>query len=268
MTRLLLVTNVWNEEARIPELVKFIDAQTLKPVLWFWIDDGSSNGSYNEIIKAKTTIPIQVLQVEPAKNMGELDTIGHAYSQAHSYIKNLDFDYLGIADVDNKLEPDYFEIMCRYMDQNPDVGTLSAQALHDPIKRKPDNPMGGGKIVRWSVIQSFDTYWDLAPDTFLNIKAQAIGLRSVALQDYYIDAPPANIFTSKGRFRFGRRMYYVRRHILLLLFQAVRFKLRGDHANEYLRGYWFEWAKGSWKCEDPDIREFYSAKAKVRRCFK
>jgi glycosyltransferase involved in cell wall biosynthesis len=255
---------VWNEEPRIPELVKVIDAQTLRPALWFWIDDGSSNGSYQAIIDAKTTIPIQIFQVEPQKKRGELDTIGLAHSQAHPYIKGLDFDYLGIADADNNFEPDYFERMCRYMDHNPDVGTVAAQVKQDPQMRNPDNPMGGGKVVRWNVVQSFESYWDLAPDTYLNIKANAIGLKSVALQDFFIDAKPTAIFTAKGRFRYGRRMYYVTRPIVLVIYQAFLFAIGRDYATEYLRGFWQEWSKGSWRCNDPDVIYHYSIRNRYR----
>lgn len=262
MTRLILLTNVWNEEDRIPDLVRIIDAQTLKPKLWFWIDDGSTDGSYSAIINAKTTIPINIFRM-PKKFKGELDTIGIAHSRILPLIKDLDFDYLSIADVDNNFDSDYFEKMCGIMDQDPSIGTLSAQSRSDK-KRNPTDPMGAGKIVRWSVIRSIDQYWDLAPDTYLNIKANAIGLRSVALQNTFIDAAPTQIFTTKGRFRFGRRMFYVGRPLILVLYQAWRFLFTRDHATEYLRGYWQERSKGSWRCTDPDVEYHYSFTKRIR----
>ena len=258
----MLFTNVWNEEARIPDIVKIIDAQTLKPKLWFWIDDGSTDGSYDAIINAKTTIPIQIFQMAPKKTKGELDTIGVAHSKALPYMKKQDFDYLGIADADIRLYPDYFERMCRIMDMFPDIGTLAAQNKADK-KRNIENPMGGGKVIRWKVFQAVESYWDLAPDTYLNIKANAMGLRTVALQNTFIDAAPTTIFTPKGRFRYGRRMFYVGRPLLLVLYQAWRFLIERDHATDYLRGYWQERSKGSWRCEDPDVIFHYSLTRRV-----
>lgn len=258
----MILTNVWNEEDRIPDLVKIIDQQTLRPKLWFWIDDGSTDGSYDAITNARTTIPIKIFQM-PKKIKGELDTIGIAHSQIHPIIKNLDFDYLGIADADIILDPDYFEKMCGIMDQDPRIGTLSAQSRSDK-KRNPIDPMGGGKVVRWSVIRSIDQYWDIAPDTYLNIKANAIGLKSIALQDYFIDASPTQIFTPKGRFRYGRRMFYVGRPLILVIYQALRFASKRDHATDYLRGYWQERSKGSWRCLDPDVKYHYSVTNSVR----
>lgn len=263
MTRLMLLTNVWNEEDRISDLVRIIDAQTLKPKLWFWIDDGSTDNSYKEILRAKTDIPIHIFQITPKKSKGELDTIGLAHSKAHPYIKSLDFDYLGIVDADINLKPDYFEKMCGIMDRNPDIGTLAAQNKQDK-KRNPNDPMGGGKVVRWKVVQSIESYWDLAPDTYLNIKANAIGLRSVALQNFFIDAKPTAIFTPAGRFRFGRRMFYVGRPFILVLYQAWQFLVKKDNATEYLRGYWQERSKGSWRCPDTDVKYHYSLTNRVR----
>lgn len=263
MTEYMMLTNIWNEETQIPKIVANIESQTFKPSLWFWIDDGSSNGSYNEIINAKTDIPIKIMQIDPPKDRGNLDTLGHAHSRALPEIKRMKFDYLATVDVDNVFPPDYFEKMIRYMDHNPDIGTLAAQSKNDPL-RNISSPMGGGKITRWIVLESIDEYWDLAPDTFLNIKAQSIGLRSVSLQTYFIEAPPTALFSHKGRLRYGRGMYYVGRPVVFAIWRAIQFLIKRDHGTQFLRGYCQEWSRGSWRCKDPDIRYFYSAKRKVR----
>jgi hypothetical protein len=263
MTRLLVVTNVWNEERRVKGIIENLTQQTLKPILWLWIDDGSQNGTYHEIITSKTDIPIQIHSMPP-KMKGNLDTIGKGFTAAMPrLIDGMEFDYMTLADVDNRYPPDYYELMCKYMDEHPKIGALAAQVRGEG-KRNPDNPMGGGKIVRWNIVKRIREYWSLAPDSFLNIKARAMGYETVSLQDYYIDSQPTDLLSSRGRFRYGRRMYYVSRHFLLLLYQAIIFALKRDAASEFLRGYWQEWNRGTWKCEDEDVKYHFSLKNRLR----
>jgi glycosyltransferase involved in cell wall biosynthesis len=258
-----VITNVWNEELNIKGIVEMMNQQTLKPDMWLWIDDGSMNGTYNAIIRAKTDIQIQIFSM-PQKESGNLDTIGKAFSLAlPPMYDSFEFDYMTLADVDNRYPPDYYEKMCRYMDGHPEVGALSAQ-VRGEAKRNPDNPMGGGKIIRWGIVRKIKKYWDLAPDAFLNIKARAMGFETVALQNYYIDSAPTDLLSEKGRFRYGRRMYYVSRHPFLVLYQALMFLLKRDAASEYLRGYFQEWGRGVWKCDDLDVKHNFSLEYRMR----
>jgi len=248
---LLLMTNVWNEEDSILGIIEHISKQTLKPKLWVWIDDGSTDNSAFMIMSTKCNIPMMLFSM-PKKTQGNLDTIGKGYDKFMPTLKDMQFDYLTIADVDNRYPPDYYEKMCAYMDKHPEIGIVSAQVRGEG-KRNPDNPMGGGKIIRWNIIKRIKQYWDLAPDSFLNIKARAMGYKVISLQDYYIDSAPTTGLTKTGRFRYGRRAYYVARHPFLLFYQAILFALKRDYASEFLRGYWQEWSKGTWRCQDPEV---------------
>lgn len=264
MTKLLVITNVWNEKESVDGIVENLNQQTLRPTLWVWIDDGSMNGTRRKIIESKTDIPMQV-HVMPSKMKGNLDTIGLAYNEVMPNLKGLDFDYMTLADVDNIYPLDYYEFMCKHMDEHPEVGVLSAQSRGELGKlRHVYEPMGGGKIVRWEIVEHIDTYWDLAPDSFLNIKARAQGYETISLLDYFIDALPTSMFSAAGRFRFGRRLYYVSRHLFLVLYQALLFALKRDSASEFLRGYWQEWGKGTWKCQDEDVKYSYSLKRRLK----
>lgn len=263
MTRLLVVTNVWNEEKRVAGIVENLNQQTLRPILWVWIDDGSMDGTYNEIVHAKTDIPTLVYSMPPKKK-GNLDTIGLAYNEVMPRLKYMDFDYMTLADVDNIYPSDYYEYMCKYMDEHPEVGVVSAQSRGELGKlRHVYEPMGGGKIVRWEIVKQIDTYWDLAPDSFLNIKARAQGYETISLLDYFIDSAPTSMLSKAGRFRFGRRMYYASRNLFLVLYQSLLFAMKRDAASEFLRGYWQEWNKGTWKCQDEDVKYNYSLKYRL-----
>jgi hypothetical protein len=51
MTRILLITQFYNEIDNIPELVENIMAQSVRPDTWLLIDDGSTDGSVFQFIE-------------------------------------------------------------------------------------------------------------------------------------------------------------------------------------------------------------------------
>lgn len=266
-TRLLLVTNLWNEENMINEIIKNISKQTLKPSLWVCIDDGSSDRSSETIIKemSRTGIEMKLFQ-SPVKSKGNMDTIGVAYNRVMPLLHHLDFDYMSIIDVDNKFPDNYFEYMCNYLDNNPGLGAISGQVRGEP-KRKRTQPMGGGKVIRWSIVQSIEKYWCLAPDSFLNLMTREQGYEARSL-DILIDAEPTSIFTRKGRFNYGRRMYYVGRPVPIILTQAIALKITRSHGGSFLQGYCQEWQKGTWNCDIPEVRRVYSDEFTFMNVFK
>ena len=264
----ILITNIYNEEARVKKLVENIAKQTLKPECWVWIDDGSNDDGLAVAEKESLKIGVEILKFKlPAKKKGNLDTIGRAWNKAHTHIiSNLNPKYMSIADVDTEFPDYYFEDMIRYMEDNPGVGVVSGK-MEGTVFNSMKVPMGGGKIVRWKVIKSFSKYWDLAPDSFLNIKALSLGYRAV-VRDVYVRAAPMTIYSLTGRFRYGRRAYYVNRPLLMVLFEGIRFTIRRENGSQYMRGYWSEWSRGHWKCDDPDVLHFYSLRGLLRSFLK
>ncbi|MHA1948567.1 MAG: glycosyltransferase [Candidatus Thorarchaeota archaeon] len=264
----ILITNIYNEEARVKKLIENIATQSHKPECWVWIDDGSSDNGLAVAEEETSRIGMKFIKFKlPAKKKGNLDTIGRAWNKAHTYIiSNLNAKYMSIADVDTVFPDDYFEDMIQFMEINQDVGVASGKLEGEEFSSMKV-PMGGSKIVRWDVLQSFSKYWDLAPDSFLNIKAISLGYR-IVVRDVYVRSAPMTIYSPTGRFRYGRRAYYVGRPLLMVLLEGIRFTLRRDNGSHFMRGFWSEWSRGQWRCNDPDILNFYSLRGLLRSFLK
>jgi len=263
----LLITNVWNEQDSIPSLFKTIENQTHRPAIWVWIDDGSTDNSSSVIRKegAKSSIPIQIFNLPPKKK-GSLDTLGRAYNFIHSDIKeSINVDYMSIADVDCTFPIDYYKLVCDYLDEHPNVGACAGQMKGEA---KRDKPMGAGKLVRWSIFKQIDEFWDLAPDSFLNIITLSLGYDLVTIDDLEIDAEITNIFTKRGRFRYGRVNFYIGMNFFRVLQLSLMMTLKKDDGVEFLRGYFQEWGKNTWTTENKTIRYFYSLEFRLRNFLK
>ena len=263
-SNLLLITNIWNEQDNIGKLFKRISEQTKKPKVWLWIDDGSTDESVNRIQMLADSIHGVEIWIEtmPSKRVGNLDTIGRAYHatlpRLRDRIDRVGIDYVSIVDVDNHPCPNYFARMIWLMDDNPEVGAASGLPTTEIGMRKAGLPMGGGKMIRWKIMRDVTQYWDIAPDTLLNIKALSKGYKlkiwKVPLKP---DAPTA-AFSSKGVFRQGRLSYYVGRPFWGVLMRSIRRLLLREHGAQMLRGYLFERQRGVWRFNDPDVLRFYN----------
>ena len=263
----LLITNLWNEQDSVPNLFRNIENQSCLPKLWIWINDGSTDNSSSVIRQeaANSPIPIHIFEL-PRKVKGNLDTIGLAYNTVLPQIQELtNVDYVSIADVDTAFPLDYFERVSEFMDNHPSVGACAGQ---NKGETKRMNPMGGGKFIRWSIIERIDQFWELAPDSFLNIMALRRGYSLRTLDDLEVTGGVTTINTKSGRYRYGRRSFYSRLHILLVLRLGFLMMLRSMDGTEFLRGYFHEWSKGTWTCENKVIRYFYSLEYRVRDWFK
>ena len=109
-----------------------------------------------------------------------------------------------------------------------------------------------GKVVRSDVISYINKYWDISIDSFLNIKALNLGYKVSILDNMLVESPISHMQSKKGRFRAGRLAYYGGTDPLYAIVKSI------SHSDtEFLRGYWFEFFKGTWRCDDEDIREYY-----------
>ncbi len=262
MTKYVLAINVYNEEERVKSVFENIVKQTKIPDLFIWIDDGCTDGTVKEIeLQGKSfPSPVTILH-SPPKKRPDYDTIGVAWNNVFDEIKNLvGFEYLMIIDADSEFPPDYAEKIIEYMNAHPEVGVAAGDIVGESRRRMPQN---AGKIIRWSIVKSIDRFWDLVPDTFWNIYALAMGYKIVILPDLMIKVPPSTGYSMKGRFRFGRIMYYVRSHPLLVVFRALMFQFRERSGTTFLRGYLTEWMRGTWRCDIPVINAFYSLRGAI-----
>ena len=253
----VLATKFYNERERIPTLVENISQQVQPPKAILFVDDGSTDGS-GEIAKEAATQHGFVHRIVsmPQKAKGNLDTLGRAWNKAQPALLDLlqNTDYLALTDVDTEFPVDYFGKMTTYLKANPNVGVVAGQVKGES---KRSFPMFTGKVVRSDVIQSIDKYWDISIDSFVNVKALKLGYKLVILEDMLVSSPPSHLLTEKGKFRLGRLAFYSGVDVIYVLVKGIV-----RHDANYLRGYWSEWSRGAWRCQDKDILEYYESQLK------
>lgn len=259
----VMVTNIWNECSKIERAFQRMSEQSVAPLVWLWIDDGSVDGSYEEILRVSHEYPGFTVWAErmPRKEKGNLNTIGNAYN-AHMpgfimKLKDKDIQYFTIQDVGTRPCPNYYSRIMALMDENPEVGACSGYMVGEEKARESGMPMGDCKVTRWEIIKRIDKYWSLSPDTFVNIKALKMGYKLKIWKVPVLQEGPSYGSTSKGMFYQGQLNYYVGRPLLGVLIRALRRFFLRRHGTEMLRGYLYERRKGTWRCDDQDVLSFY-----------
>jgi glycosyltransferase involved in cell wall biosynthesis len=254
----ILATKFYNERNQLPGLIANIAAQIVKPMTFVFLDDGSQDSSADIAAKEATKhgLDFQVVSM-PIKKKGNLDTLGRIWTKAQPILRNLskNVEYFATIDVDTTVEPSYFDDMINYLETCPSIGVVAGQAQHEP---KRTFPMFSGKVFRSTILKKIDKYWDISIDSFINVKALKMGYK-LKILDVPVNTPETHLRTSKGRFRSGRLAYYTGTSLFYVLAKGI---LKFDA--QYLRGYWSEWRRGAWQCDDEDIREYYGDLFRIR----
>ncbi len=259
----VLVTNVWNERDKIELAFQRMSRQSVKPVVWLWIDDGSVDDTFEEIVRLSMNYPELNVWIErmPMKEKGDLNTIGNAYTKhMPEFIrKNKDktIHYYAIQDVGTRPCPHYYERVMSLMDECPEIGSSAGYMVGEEKARESGMPMGDCKVTRWNIIKNIEKYWSLSPDTYVNIKSLKNGYKLKIWRVPVIQDEPTFGITANGLFYQGQLNYYIGRPFLGILLRALRRIFLRRYGTQMLRGYFYERNRGTWRCNDPDITSFY-----------
>jgi hypothetical protein len=259
----VMVTNVWNEREKVEAAFHRMELQSVKPLKWLWIDDGSADGTYEEILRVSNRHPdIGVLiKRMPIKSKGNLNTIGRAYSRhMPEFIQELcnqHVDYYTIQDVGTRPCPNYYARIMELMDDHPEVGACSGISVGEESARESGMPMGDCKVTRWNLIKRIKRYWDLSPDTYINIKILSFGYKLKIWRVPVLQDSRSFAMTKKGMFYQGRLNYFVGRPFLGVLLRAIRRVILRRNGTSMLRGYFQEALFGKWRCDDSEVLSFY-----------
>jgi glycosyltransferase involved in cell wall biosynthesis len=264
MAKILAVTEYYNEAENIPGLVENMVAQSYQPDLWLIIDDGSIDNSTEVFEKSLNKFGIQyLLHTMPPKAKPSQNLKGRAFQKLD--ILNSDsvdterFDFLLLTGGDTRLPKFYTEIGVRVLQEFPEIGVMAGRCKGEAGS---DTPMGGGKIVKWDVVRKTKgRYWDLDPDSLWNIIALRMGYKLLILKDLLMwTTRPTHMYAPSGFYNYGARMYYVGWNPIQSVIYSLILLIRRTHPQHFLRGYLHKYVEGTWRCNDEELRRFYSFK--------
>ncbi len=134
--RYALITPAWNEEHHLPALIASVAAQTIRPLRWVIVSDGSTDGTDAIVTAASERYPWITLLRRERPEGRHFAGKALAVNAGVASLANVDFDLIGNLDADITLPPDYYEFLIGRFMAMPDLGVAGTPFIEDP--EKPD----------------------------------------------------------------------------------------------------------------------------------
>jgi glycosyltransferase involved in cell wall biosynthesis len=127
----VLITPARNEEALIHKVLDSVTAQTLPPLRWVIVDDGSTDRTAEIVRGYAERFPWIELVQRPRHVDRNFAGKVHAFNAGFERVKDLDFEVVGNLDADLSFDPGYFEFLMARFAEDPTLGVAGTPFTQD-----------------------------------------------------------------------------------------------------------------------------------------
>lgn len=239
----ILISPCKDEGQYIEKTLQSILKQTIKPVQWVIVDDGSTDNSRDVITKYMEAMPFIKLVDRASGTRRVGGGVIDAFNAGLAAVDVADYDFICKFDVDLDLPPKYFETLLQRMDQDPRLGTCSGKAYYtDPRTGQlrselcgDEASVGMTKFYRRECFEQIDGFVaEVGWDGYDCHRARWFGWRAQSWDDpelRFIHLRPMGSSQKsiyRGRIRHGKGQYHIGTHpvffLLSSLYRSVRQK--------------------------------------------
>jgi poly-beta-1,6-N-acetyl-D-glucosamine synthase len=132
----VLLTPVKNEESTIGTTIESVTKQSLLPVEWIVVSDGSTDKTDAIVEAAARDRPWIRLIKLPVRKTRSFSAVVHATEVGIKALSSTEYKYLGLLDSDLRFQPRYFEALVEIFEQNPRLGLAGGVAIDVGTSRK------------------------------------------------------------------------------------------------------------------------------------
>lgn len=193
--RYILLTAAKNEEEYIGKALESVARQTVLPLAWIIVDDGSTDRTAEVIRQFIPRCPFIRLESSSLRSarrsFGSKDK---AINAAYALAKTLDFDYVGVQDADIAPERnDYYELIISHFRRRQSLG-IAGGSIHERTNgiwrarkgNSADSVAGGIQMFRRTCYEQIGGYTPLdygGEDWLSQLEAKMAGWETLACQD-------------------------------------------------------------------------------------
>lgn len=125
MTSYVIITPAFNEADYIGKTIDSVLGQTVRPLIWVIVDDGSTDRTA-EIVKHYAAQHPWIRYVFRSKESGQSYYGSNVYAIMTGYelVKTLEFVFLAVLDADITLPKDYYEQIFMRFEETRSLGLL------------------------------------------------------------------------------------------------------------------------------------------------
>ena len=229
----VLVTPTKNEEASIGMTISSVVNQTVRPVEWVIVSDGSADRT-DEIVRAAAAAHpwIRLLPLPPRAQRSFAAGVLAIEAGVHNLTVD-GYEYIGLLDSDVRFQSDYFERVIERFESSPQLGlaggvVIDAGHSKDHLPRNRQDVPGAVQFFRRTCFEALGGLLAIPEggwDALTCARARMVGFETRLLTDLVVDhLKPRNI--AKGgvirrQWQFGMRDYALCYHPLFELAKCL-----------------------------------------------
>jgi glycosyltransferase involved in cell wall biosynthesis len=118
----VLISPARNEAAFIEKTIQSVIAQTVLPMRWIVVSDGSTDGTDDIVKQYAAGRPWMELIRMPERRERHFAGKVHAFNAGYARAVDLPYDVIGNLDTDVSFDEDYFEFLLNKFAENPQLG--------------------------------------------------------------------------------------------------------------------------------------------------
>ncbi len=182
----IVVSPVKDEQAYVERTLRSVVQQTLLPLLWVIVDDGSTDATPHILQSYVSQYPwIRVIRLsrDKKRDLGVAEV--RAFLEGYDQAKGTPHEFVVKLDCDVELPPGYFESLLKEFDSDPRLGIASGAYVEERggqwliSAQPPYHACGASKIVRVQCFRDIEGFivqrgWDTVDE----IKAQMHGWKT------------------------------------------------------------------------------------------
>jgi poly-beta-1,6-N-acetyl-D-glucosamine synthase len=231
----VLITPAHNEEAYIEKTISSMVVQTMLPVKWVIVNDGSTDRTHEIISSRSAKYPwieyVRLPEHTDRQFAAKVRAFNHGYAKVHG----LEYSIIGNLDADLSFDPDYMEFLLNKFADNPRLGVAGTPFIENAENEHYDfrfadiqHVSGACQMFRRECFESIGGY----------IPIRGGGIDWVAVTSSRMKGWETRTFTGKtlfhhrsmgtgkgsklyARYRLGKEDYYLGGHPLWELFRSV-----------------------------------------------
>lgn len=231
--RYVLITPARNEEAFLELTIKSMVAQTLRPLKWVIVSDGSTDRTEEIVESYLPANPWIELVRRPAGKERDFGGKVRTFNAGRERVTNLEYSFIGNLDADLSFEPDLFELLMARFAANPKLGVAGppyteGNGTYDWRFSSVEHVSGACQIFRRECFEDIGGYTPMKGggiDVLAVLTARMKGWQTRTFPErvcfHHRPMGSATHSAAMASFKLGQKDYMLGRHPLWQMFRAV-----------------------------------------------
>jgi glycosyltransferase involved in cell wall biosynthesis len=230
----VLITPARNESAFIAKTIESMIHQTVLPLKWVIVDDGSTDAT-REIVSRylEQNHWIEMVQMPQRRDRSFAAKVG-AFNAGYERVKSLPYDIIGNLDADISFEKDHFEFLIRKFSEDQTLGVAGTVFREDGYSSEKDSfeghkhVSGQCQLFRkqcWEEIGGYIPHRAGGIDWMAVTTARMMGWKTESFREKWffhyrlLGTAERSVFSSL--FSYGEKDYYLGGHPVWELFRVA-----------------------------------------------